>query len=477
MWKAITSFLPGGETSTSKPAGTFTSVAATSAGLPAQAAPLLKNMKKVNKPVSGSAGISLPTFSTNLKQGVNYADPSNEEEYALKISKPKFNAGDPNPFFVNVPAKKYKVLISDDSETLPTEEITNSTLRFYGSSAENVVKKARTYRKSAKAKHNTLFEKAKTNYTIRGTKKQMNEKKARNAAFKQREAQEMVFRSKIQKANQELSSYLTELGYAKKKIIPATAFKKAEIMTNDKQKRELKRIGMLIGQVTNDLEGLQVEIGKVSGLPPDILTSLQGVLAESKKAASETSTFTEISAQNRNRLRRASETGKIPSPPSSSSGSPTSTSSITAGFGPSSAAVSTSAGSSLSNANKNKIRQRAIEFQNKLKAGEAARKAAAAAPGAGAGNAAAPGAASTVPPPPIQIPTAGTGGTGGLTPNLAMATNSPASTAAVPQPQGAAPPPAPNSPWLGGGSRKRRKQQKKRYAHTAKRKASKSRKH
>lgn len=287
MWKAITSFLPGGKSSTSKPAGTFTSAAASSAGLPAQAAPLLKNMKnkKANTASSISTGSKFPSFSSNLKQGVNYADPSDEEVYDLKISKPKFNAGDPNPFFVNVPAKKYKVLVSDDLEVKPTEEITNSTLRFYGSSAENVYKKAKTYKTSAKSKHNTLFQKAQANHRARVIKNITNKNKARLNATKKSDLQIQKFRQSLQKYTKELNEFLKLHAYAKQGIIPGTAFKKSTNMTPEVQRKEIKRLEALIQGAIIGIEEVRKEMEKVENLPIDVRVSLENALSQSKKAA------------------------------------------------------------------------------------------------------------------------------------------------------------------------------------------------
>ncbi len=476
MWKAITSFLPGATTTPSvPPAKSFTSAAA--------AGPASVNSKSAASSTSASVklpSVSLPSFTGNLKQNVNYTDPKDEETYNLKISKPKFNAGNSNPFFVNVPAKKYKVLVSDDPSVAPTEEITNSTLRFYGASAENVYKKAKTYKTSAKSKHNALFGKAQANYRTRITEKTQKASKNRNLLLKQREKQEAAFRSEIKKINKDLNELLTRLDFAKAKTIPATMTRKSRQMTNSEQARELRTIKQRIEDIPRQIESLQKEIAKVSGLPADIQTSLDGILKATKHASqlvrsgpvAPANIKLETKPANRNRLRAAASGAagtplpKQPTP--TGKNSPRSTSSIEAGFGASAAAAKFKQGISGAKAKNTKAANavpgasflnpsdRVIPPVNASVAGRAA-EAQAFVEGASGKKV---GTNATNPPPPIRKPNEQVESPTGDTPMASVGTPVQANTAAVPNPKAAQPPPAPNSPWLGGTRRKQKKGKK-----------------
>ena len=292
-------------------------------------------------------------------------------------------------------------------------------------------------------------------------------------------------------------------------------------MTDDEQKRQINTIKELINQVNKDLEGLQTEMGKVSGLPTDIQTALQGVLGESKKAAEIVASVPVVDPgkinlslgtkpENRNVLRKAAAAGPsqgavtaLSQGKNSSPKSTTSTSSVTAGFAGTAAAAaklagkarrSSGAAGSASGAAGSAVgpkREAAFREIMSKKAPSPPQSALNGAKEAEAllarASAAGIGAAASVPPPPIKAPVVvGTpsGNSSGLasppedSPVPVPPAQGTATTAAVPPTQGAAPPPAPNSPWLGGGgSRKRRKQQKKRHARSAKRKTGKSRKY
>lgn len=459
MWKAITSFFPGGQTST----GNVSSGKFTSAVPSAYTLPVIPKMGSIQ--------------SANIKEGVNYAEPSNEEVYNLRISKPKFNAGDENPFFVNIPAKKYKVFVSDDPDVKPSEEVKDSTLRFYGSSAQNIYKKAKTYKASAKVKHNALFKKAQTNYYTRATQKVKEAGEQLSQKMQEKTKLETSFRSEIENLNTALNEQLTNLDQAQKKIMPATRFTRSRAMTNAEQKTEIRRIRQRITSYTEEAQALQKRMSQVSGLPADIQTALQEFMERNKKASALLDSI---------------------SPPANEAVKRSNISNAGIAKLQASAAMNkerrnSKAGTAgVSNKGKEYFRKlmtqkpalpsenilgsakESEEILARVAANRAKREAA-------AGQQPVTGANATTAPPPIQIP-ANTSQSTGFTPKgptrKAKATVLPpivpGRNASVPQPRAAQPPPAPaqnNSPWLGGGSRKRK------HARSAKRKTGKSRKY